>query len=104
MDKRTINQFNIETIHSAILTASTAVVTHPINWLPDFWVLVSELSSGYLQAYPSGDKSPIAFRAVRHTVVIPMTVDKFTVETFAATGWYSLYAVKNLDGFSVQDA
>lgn len=97
-----IGGFNIETRHSGILTASTAVAKIAINWKPDFWVVVARATSGQVIIYPQSDRSSIAFWLDRGTVRVPMHNDVFTIETVAFSGWYSLYAVRNLDGFEVE--
>ena len=100
--KRSIDQYNIQTIHSAILAANTGVYENKIDWQPDFFVVVARLTAGYIWIYPGAQAGGTSFRmAASGQLVLPFHADVLTVQTVGATGFWDIYAVRNLDGFKV---
>jgi hypothetical protein len=96
--------FAIETFQLAsVLSADSTTYGYRINFHPDFWLIVARLVDGYVDAYPGAGKGARFFRMDSGTLRLPMPVQEWTLITSAATGWFSLYAVKNLDGFTIEE-
>jgi hypothetical protein len=90
-------KFNIQTIHSAVLTTDSSVNPNPINWTPDYWLVVARMTAGYIWIYAGAQRSGISFRVDRGSVKFPFETDNLTVETVGATGFYDVYAVHDPD-------
>ncbi len=97
-----LDAINIQSFHSAVLTADTSVTPYPINWHPDHWLVVARCISGYILIYPSSQKGSMSFRVDRGSVIIPTNADTLTIETVGVTGFYDLYPVRNLDELDIK--
>lgn len=94
----------IQSFHSGNLSNDTTPNTpYETTWEgSDYWVIVARLTGGYINISPGSNRGgPFIVRLNSGTARIPIRTSTFTVETVGATGFYSLYAVKNLDGFDI---
>lgn len=99
-----LSAHNLQSFHSAILSNDTTTNTpYETTWEnTDYWVIVARLTGGYINCYPGQQRGgAYSIRLNSGTARIPVRNSSFTVETVGATGFYSLYAVKNLDGFDI---
>lgn len=68
---------------------------------PDRWLVVARLTSGYLFAYPGSSRGTLSVKLDRGTIVLPLHGQEFSIETVGASGWWSVYAVRDLEEIEV---
>lgn len=98
-----LSKIKIQPFTSGPLTTESVVHTpYTLNFKPDLWVIVSRGSAGKLIVYPSQQRSAIAVYLSGNMVIkLPFPNQALTVETVGFTGEFDVYAVCNLDDFSV---
>jgi hypothetical protein len=97
-----VRDFNITAIHALGLAAVTNLVNHTIDWTPDYWLIVVRLTAGYITVYQNQDRGGIPIVLNTGTIRLPFPNMAVSVERTGATGFYSLYAIRNLDGFDIK--
>lgn len=97
-----LNTTNIADFHSLILSNDTNQYPFRTDFTPDFWVLVFRLTAGTVSMYVGQGLAAQSFRLDRGTIVVPFRSDSFTAVTSGASGFFDLYAVRELDGFKVE--
>lgn len=95
----------IQTYQLASDLSSDSSVSTPVslNWVPDVWYVVVRLTAGSLKIYLGQGRSDRVFRMDNGIFRLPFPHKSVTIETLAATGWYSIYAVAGVPGFEVEN-
>lgn len=94
-NKPLIDPFHNPIRGGALLNNNSAVAIYNTNYQPDYWVIHARLTAGYLWIYPGSAASGQMYRLDSGVMEIPLNdVDTMSVETVGASGWYSLYAVR----------
>lgn len=86
------------------LTTDSSDRVHQFSYTPDYYYVVAQLTAGAILVYPSGSPGDRLFIRLKTGLVrFPTNTDKVAVRSVAASGTYTVYAVKGTMLFKVKN-
>lgn len=84
-----------------LLVTDSNVYQLNVDFIPDFWVVVTQLTAGFVAVNAGSGASGVIFRLINKTLRFPVRNDAFFIKTVGASGLVDAYAVKDLSGFDI---